>query len=145
MIDRRLLKNQRVFIDLTDEELSVISTITEEGKFKHGETIFKTTDEGRSIYLIRSGEVKVCVAAPNGELFTLTILKEGDAFGEMSFIDATARSATVIAISDVELFVIDGASFETIIDGNPQIVHKFMRNIIRNIHSIVRGMNARYL
>lgn len=145
MIDYGLLKDKSIFMGLADEELSVISKITRKMEFKLGETIFSTSDSGQSIFIIRSGEVKVCVAAPDGELFTLTILKDGDTFGEMSFIDQTARSATVMAISDVEAFVIDGADFETIVDDNPRIIHTIMRNLVHNIHSIVRGMNSRYI
>jgi len=145
MIDTRLLKEQRFFADLTDDELGIISSITHKKDFKLGETAFKTSEEGQSLYLIRSGEVKVCLEAPDGEIFTLTILKDGDIFGQMSFIDAAPRSATVIAISDVETFMIERSDFEKIIDDNPRIVHKVMRNIVQHAHSIVRGMNSRYI
>ncbi len=145
MIDYQLLKDHRIFVGLADEGLSVISKITKKMEFKLGEIIFKISDSGQSMYIIRSGEVKVCVAAPDGELFTLTILKGGDTFGEMSFIDATTRAATVVAISDVKAFVIDGADFETIGDAHLGIIQPFMRNIIHNIHSIVRNMNYRYI
>ncbi len=145
MIDYQLLKDHRLFVGLADEGLSVISKITKKMEFKLGEIIFKISDSGQSMYIIRSGEVKVCVAAPDGELFTLTILKGGDTFGEMSFIDATTRVATVVAISDVKAFVIDGADFKTIGDAHLEIIQPFMRNIIHNIHSIVRNMNYRYI
>ena len=145
MIDTRLLKEQRFFADLTDDELSVISRITQKKDFKLGETVFKASEDGQSLYLIRSGEVKVCVEAPDGEVFTLTILKDGDIFGQMSFVDAAPRSATLIAISDVETFTIEKSDFEKIVDNNPRIVYKVMRNIVHHAHSIVRGMNSRYI
>ena len=145
MIDTRLLKQQRFFADLTDDELGTISNIMHKKEFKLGETAFKTSDDGQCLYLIRSGEVKVCLEAPDGEMFTLTILKDGDIFGQMSFIDAAPRSATVIAISDVETFSIERSDFEKIIDDNPRIVHKVMRNIVHHAHAIVRGMNSRYI
>ena len=145
MIDIKLLREQRFFADLTDDELGIIASFTDKKDFKLGETAFKTSEEGQSLYLIRSGEVKVCLEAPDGEIFTLTILKDGDIFGQMSFIDAAPRSATVIAISDVETFIIERSDFEKIIDDNPRIVHKVMRNIVHHAHSIVRGMNSRHI
>ncbi len=145
MIDTRLLKEQRFFADLTDDELGVLAGITQKKDFNLGETAFKTSEEGQSLYLIRSGEVKVCLEAPDGEVFTLNILKDGDIFGQMSFIDAAPRSATVIAISDVETFIIERSDFEKVIDDNPRMVHKVMRNIVHHAHSIVRGMNSRYI
>jgi len=145
MVDSKLLREERFFADLTDGEIDVIAQITNQKTFKLGETIFKESDEGQSLYVIRSGEVKASVSAPNGEIFTLTMLKDGDIFGQMSFIDGRPRSATIIAVSEVETIVMEKSDFESIIDGNPRLIHKIMGKIVFNIHSIVRAMNARYM
>lgn len=145
MVDSKSLRDHRFFKDMTEEELAVVSKITQKKDFKLGQTIFKASDAGHSLFLIRSGEVKACVAAPDGEVFTLTILREGDIFGQMSFADATSRSATITTISDVKTFVIEGSDFETIVDANPRIVQKVMKNIILAAHAIVRNMNSRYI
>ena len=145
MIDLNLLKEQPFLSDLTDGELALIATVTKKETFKHGQTIFKTSDPGEALYIIRSGEVKACMAATDGELFTLTILREGDIFGAMSFIDAKPRSATIIAISDVDTYVIDRSDAEKIANDNPRILYKLMRNIIRTVHDVVHAMNARHI
>ena len=145
MIDLSLLKEQPFLSDLTDGELALIATVTKKEAFKPGQTIFKTSDPGEALYIIRSGEVKVCMAATDGELFTLTILREGDIFGAMSFIDAKPRSATIITISDVETYVLDRSDAEKIANDNPRILYKLMRNIIRTVHDVVYAMNARHI
>ncbi len=145
MIDPRLLREQQFFADLTDDELAVISKITSRKDFKLGDTVFKESEDGQSIYVLKNGEAKACKTAPDGELFTLTIMKDGDIFGEMSFLDGRPRSATIIAMSDLVTYVIERSDFETIVDENPRIIYKIMRNIVFTIHSIVRGMNARYI
>jgi CRP-like cAMP-binding protein len=145
MIDLRLLREQQFFADLTDDELTVISKITSRKDFKLGDTVFKESEDGQSVYVLKSGEVKACKTAPDGELFTLTIMKDGDIFGEMSFLDGRPRSATIIAMSDLVTYVIERSDFETIVDENPRIIYKIMRNIVFTIHSIVRGMNERYI
>jgi hypothetical protein len=48
-------------------------------------------------------------------------------------------------MSDLVTYVIERSDFETIVDENPRIIYKIMRNIVFTIHSIVRGMNARYI
>ena len=145
MLDSKLLRAERFFADLTDTELEVMAKITSPKNFKAGETIFKESEEGQSLYVIRSGEVKASVSAPNGEVFTLTMLKDGDIFGQMSFIDGRPRSATIIAASDVDTIVMEKSDFEGIIDDNPRLIHKIMGKIVLNVHSILRGMNARYM
>ncbi|MDP2690018.1 MAG: cyclic nucleotide-binding domain-containing protein [Deltaproteobacteria bacterium] len=145
MVDPKLLRDMPFFSDLSDNELATVATVTKKQNFKLGETIFKESEDGQSIYIIRKGEVKACKIAPDGELFTLTIMKDGEIFGEMSFLDGRPRSATVIAVSDLETYVIDKGDFETLVDDNPRIIYKLLRNIVFTIHSIVRGMNSRYI
>lgn len=145
MIDPRMLREMSFFSDLTDTELATVAAITKQQDFKVGETIFKESQDGAAIYVIKKGEVKACKTAPDGELFTLTIMKDGDIFGEMSFLDGRPRSATVVAISDLETYVIEKNDFESIVDANPRIIYKLLKNIVFTIHSIVRGMNSRYI
>ena len=130
---------------MTDDELGVIAGIIKKKDFEIGETILSASEEEHALYLIRSGEVKACMSASDGEIFTLTILKEGDIFGEMSFADATSRSADIVAISDVKTYVVDASDFDSIVDANPRLVQKFMKNIIMTTHDIVRNMNSRYM
>ena len=144
MVDSTLMRKEQFFDDFTDRELEIIAKITNEKDFELGETIFKESENGSSLYVLRSGEVKAYVNAPDGENFTLAIMKDGDIFGQMSFIDGQPRSATIMAISDVKTFVMEKTDFETIIDENPRLVHKIMKKIVLNVHSIVRGMNSRY-
>ena len=144
MVDSTLMRKERFFDDFTDRELEIIAKITNEKDFELGETIFKESENGSSFYVLRSGEVKAYVSAPDGENFTLAIMKDGDIFGQMSFIDGQPRSATIMAISDVKTFVMEKTDFETIIDENPRLVHKILKKIVLNVHSIVRGMNSRY-
>lgn len=145
MVDPKLLRDIMFFSDLSDNELAVVSQIVKKKDFKLGDTVFKESEDGQSLYIIRKGEVKACKTAPDGELFTLTIMKDGDIFGEMSFLDGRPRSATVVAVSDIETYMMDKGEFETLVDGNPRIIYKLLKNIVFTIHSIVRGMNSRYI
>ncbi|MFQ5479755.1 MAG: cyclic nucleotide-binding domain-containing protein [Thermodesulfobacteriota bacterium] len=145
MIDPELLREQQFFADLTDEEVAVVAGVTQKASYNLGDTIFKESEDGQSIYIIKSGEVKACKTAPDGELFTLTIMREGEIFGEMSFLDGRPHTSTIVAIADLKVYVINRKDFETIIEGHPWIVYKLMKNIVFTIHAIVRGMNSRYM
>lgn len=145
MVDPKLLRSIPFFEDLSDNELDVIAKITEKKHFHTGETVFNDGEEGHSLYIIRRGEVKACKKAPDGEFFTLTILKDGEIFGEMSFLDGRPHSAAMIAVSELEVYVIEKPDFDTIVDEHPRIIYKLLKNIVITIHSIVRGMNSRYV
>src|SRR4030067_3507694 len=107
MVDPKLLREVPFFHDLTDNEVAVMSTVVNRQNFKIGDTIFKESEDGAALYIIKKGEVKACKTAPDGELFTLTIMKDGEIFGERSFLDGRPRQATGVAGSDLAAHVTD--------------------------------------
>lgn len=145
MVDPKILMDMSFFTDLTHDELSAISKIVKKKEYKIGETVFKENEDGTSMYVIRKGEVKACKAAPDGELMTLTMMKDGDIFGEMSFLDGRPRSATIVSVSHTEVYSIEKNDFEKLIDAYPRMVYKILKNIVFTVHTIVRGMNTRYI
>ncbi len=145
MIDPKVLREMPFFLDLTDDEVNAISKIAEKKTYKLGETIFRESEDGASLYVLKKGEVKACKATPDGELMTLMLMKDGDIFGEMSFLDERPRSATIVALSNVEAYSIDKHDFEGLVDDYPRLIYKMLKNIIFTIHNIVRGMNTRYI
>ena len=145
MIDPKSLREIDFLSDLNDQELGVLSTVLKEKEFPVGATVFKEGEDGQSLYIIKKGEVKACKTSPEGDLLTLMLHKDGDIFGEMAFLDGKPRSASIVAIADTSTYILDKDDFETLIDNHPRLMYKILRNIVFHIHTIVRGMNSRYL
>ncbi|MBI5756582.1 MAG: cyclic nucleotide-binding domain-containing protein [Nitrospirae bacterium] len=145
MVEPKSLREIYFFSDLNDNELGVISKVLKEKDFKTGATVFKEGEDGQSLYIIKRGEVKACKSTPEGDLLTLMLHKDGEIFGEMSFLDGRPRSATIVAITDTKTYVLEQGDFETLVDNHPRLIYKLLKNIVFHIHSIVRGMNSRYL
>ncbi|MEK9722520.1 MAG: cyclic nucleotide-binding domain-containing protein [Rhodospirillaceae bacterium] len=74
--------------------------------FAPGEVIFSEGERGRIAYFIESGRVEVSVSR-DGEKVVLAQIGMGDIFGEMSMIDDAPRSATVTAVEETEVIVIE--------------------------------------
>lgn len=145
MVDPKLLQGINFFSELNDEDLNVVADVLQEQDFPIGSTIFKEGADGSALYIIKRGEVKACKSTPEGDLLTLTLHKDGEIFGTMSFLDGRPRSATIVAIADTKVYSLDKSDFETLIDNHPRLIYKLLKNIVFSIHSIVRGMNTRYL
>jgi CRP-like cAMP-binding protein len=77
---------------------------------KEGETIMSESDEGLSFYIVVSGRL----VAMKGK-HVLTVLRAGESFGEMSYLDdeSVQRGASVIARTDCELLMIDPMFLES--------------------------------
>jgi len=95
------------FNEFTDKEIGEVIAASEWKQFQSLDSI---VDEGtleHSFFIIVSGDVAVVKAAK--QISTLT---KGDCFGEMSYVMKAQRTASIVAIGDVELLRVDAALME---------------------------------
>jgi CRP-like cAMP-binding protein len=78
--------------------------------FHPGEFIFREGDESRDAYWVLSGQVEISIATPQGRN-VLTILEEGEIFGEMGMIDDLPRTASARAVTVTEADVVNERDF----------------------------------
>ncbi len=72
-------------------------------RFGAREVVFHEGDPADSFLLVDSGRVAVRAATPVGDVVTFAVLGPGDVVGELALIgDGARRSATVVALEDVE-------------------------------------------
>ncbi|MBU2547784.1 MAG: cyclic nucleotide-binding domain-containing protein, partial [Proteobacteria bacterium] len=80
--------------------------LTSQETYPQGEAIFDEGSSGDWIYVVLKGQVEIFKMA-KGKRIVVDMLKEGDVFGEVSFIDKQPRSAGARAQTEVVLGVID--------------------------------------
>lgn len=116
------LKNIPLFTFVDEEELNLIAEKLEVKSFPENELIIKEGEKGDTLYLLKSGRVKVFSQNndQNQEII-LTYLESGDHFGEMSLISGEPRSASVVSVSPVEVWELTKPVFDTLIMNNPSI------------------------
>lgn len=117
---------------LKDREVNQLATSIRRISFGIGERIIRQGDEGDSFYIIKEGRVKI--VHPNGRI--LAELNDGDYFGEMSLMTGEQRKATVIALTDVECYVVSKDSFERLIQDNEALITEVSKRLIERQASI---------
>jgi len=108
-------------LEMADKE--AIARIMHPVTFAAGETIIRQADAGDSMFFVKNGCVRV-VLESNGERHEVTQLTDGDFFGEMALLTGEPRSATVMAVCDVEAYVLSKEPFREVLQQNPAIVEK---------------------
>jgi CRP-like cAMP-binding protein len=78
-------------------------------------------ESGSALFVIIKGKVKIIRNSTDGREVILTILDESDFFGEMAILDGLTRSASVIALEDSELFIIQRNDFVDLLKIYPEI------------------------
>lgn len=101
--------------------------------YEPGQVIISEFEPGDCFYLIQSGQVQL-VKCVNGARKNLDILKPGEFFGEMAILDNSPRSATCVAIDNVECLEFNKANFQILITGNPQIAIILLKLFCKRIY-----------
>lgn len=126
------LKQVPIFSSLEEKQVRDIADISIEKFFLKNEVIFHEGDPGSSLFIVKSGVIKISLIDPNGKEAILQMLYETDFFGEMSLLDGQFRSATVSAVEDSKALMISQKDFTEFIQQHPDV-----------IFSIVAGLNRR--
>jgi CRP/FNR family cyclic AMP-dependent transcriptional regulator len=79
--------------------------------FQDGQEIFTEGSNGDWIYVVEEGEVEIAKKV-DGRKIVIGLMKSGDMFGEMAYIDKTPRSATATARGKAEVGILDRDFFD---------------------------------
>ncbi len=113
-------------------------------KFKAGSIICQENAEGKEMYVIQSGKVKVFKTI-NSKKIELITLKENDFFGEMCILLGVPRTATVESLENTELIVLDKENFlkkvQTDIKFADRIILTMARRV-KELHRIITNLEG---
>lgn len=122
-----------MFADLPTDSLEALADMVQFRRYPKGAFIVGQNESGQSMYLLTAGRVKVSLANPTGKELVLNYLEAPAHFGEMALVDAQPRSADVIAVSDVELFALDGKDLSAAIQLQPRLALSLIATLSRRL------------
>lgn len=107
--------------------------------FKAGETVCTQASGGNEMYIMLSGRVKVYITI-NSEKIEVGDFKEDEFFGEMSLLLDEPRSATVEAVEETEVMVVDKEGLLKKIKEDPEFAWNALQTMARRLkyaHSVI--------
>ena len=113
-----------LFASLPETILEQLAVRSEEKLFKPGQSVFKKSDPGASLYLIIRGNVRI----HDGE-YEVVLLKEGGYFGELSLLDDGLRSLSATCTKATELVMLSRSLFFDVLNGYPDVVQQFIAQL----------------
>ncbi|MCU0570425.1 MAG: cyclic nucleotide-binding domain-containing protein [Oculatellaceae cyanobacterium Prado106] len=132
-VDRLLfVRKVNIFNELRDDFLVRLASVMQELSFPAGHPIVKYGEEGRSLYIIVSGRVRVHLGDRE-----LAELVQGQCFGEMSVFDAEPRSASVTTLESCECLTLTQQHLYEAIEETSGLAI----NVIRLLSRRIRGIN----
>jgi CRP-like cAMP-binding protein len=127
------LKLIPLFSELNENELTDISKIVVRQVYKKDNMVLIEEEVGSTMFIILAGRVKISRISDEGREVILSILIDGDFFGEMSILDGQTRSANAVTLEDTELIIIRRENFLQILHDYPQIAINLLKELAHRL------------
>jgi small-conductance mechanosensitive channel/CRP-like cAMP-binding protein len=123
--EQRLAALRRIdlFASLSNPDLSELAQRLNRAPFAKGETITREGAAAHHLYMIMAGQVSVRVGGPE-QPREVGQLGPGAFFGEMALLTGERRSASAVAVSDVDCYRLDADAFRALLARHPDLAER---------------------
>lgn len=124
-----LLSNFSIFRTLSESNLKDLVSLLRLRKYTPGECIIRKGDPGKNLFIILSGLVDVV----DEDGISITKLRNGEVFGEMSLISGDPVGATIRVMESTTVLYIRGQDFLKVLNRFPSLQMYFARLLSRRL------------
>ena len=128
---QHLLRQVPLFARMGKRHLRSLAGRCQVLRYRPGEPVVRERFSGEAFFAIAAG--RACVRGPDGHN---VVLAEGDFFGELSLIDGSSRSATVVAESDLIVLKLRRQTFLDLLDAEPTVCRALVESLVQRIREI---------
>ncbi|MFT3916746.1 MAG: cyclic nucleotide-binding domain-containing protein [Anaeromyxobacteraceae bacterium] len=114
------LQRSALFRDFTETGLKIFASIAQEKALPAGAPLFAENMVGESLFIVKSGTVRITQRGPEGQPKELGALGAGDHLGGMALLGKSVRQVTATAATPVELLEITHRDFLRLQPQKPQ-------------------------
>jgi CRP-like cAMP-binding protein len=108
--------------------------------FRRGEALVHERQVADRVVILRSGRVKITAATPGGRDVMLGFAGPGDLVGEVATLDREPRSASVLALEDVEALCLSVEEFRTFIGEHASVSLALLQILARRLRDADRKL-----
>ena len=123
-----------VFAGCSGRSLKRLSNLGTRMSIRAGQHLTTAGNRGAEVLIVFSGRATCLVQGVEEAEFG-----PGDFFGEVATLDGGPRTATVVARTDMDVIVLNGFEFETLVRSSPDVAHRVLKAMAHRL----RQANAR--
>lgn len=140
---KEFLSSIPIFGGLEGESLERIIGMLDERTFPEGAVVCQQGDLGRSMYIVRSGEVVLSRIGESGIPVRVVRLGPGEFFGETTLLEIHARSSTAVVDSPATVYILSNAGFYTLYREDTHAYVMVITNLCRELSRRLRKAEDR--
>lgn len=140
--DLEFLSSVPIFDTLTRRQKQKLHSLIHIRSYAEGDIVFRQNDPGVGLYIVRDGSVSIWREHDSDMTKTkIALLTEGDFFGEISLLNDSPRSATVVAEKPSTLFGFFRSDLLALMESDPKLGVKLVYQLARIVAERLRVIN----
>ena len=136
------LKTFSLFHGLPDETLAIVARSAVMRRIPRGQSAVHAGDRSDFVFFVLTGSLKVVVSDEDGREVILSVLGQGELFGEMGMFGEQPRSASVVAVVPSDLVMIAKHDFRAILQDNFDVAWRIMSNLADRLRTADRKIES---
>jgi len=104
--------------------------------FEPGQMVFDDGDAAESVYVLRSGQVKIRITERDGKSKMLADVKIGEVFGEIALLENRSHRASAVASEASVVLEIPREEFQRRMDAADPIMKSVVNHLISRLQDI---------
>ena len=140
---REIVRRVRAFADLADDECDAVLAVLKARRGAPGDALFKEGDRGDCLMIVLDGHLVATVRTDAGTEEVVARLGPGEVVGEMAFVDAEPRSATVTAPAGATVLEFSRAALDGLRTSAPRIAAAIHRNVLSDVARRLRDVGEK--
>lgn len=130
---RDVLRRVRTFAGLSDGECDAVLGVLKARKGAPGDVLFRQGDAGSSLMIVLDGQLVATVRTDAGTEEEVARLGPGEVVGEMAFVDAEPRSATISAPGGALVLDFTREALDALKRSAPRVAAAIQRNVLVDV------------
>jgi len=135
------LRTMPLLKHFSDSQLIALARLAQLQTFEHAEVLFREELDGRDLYLIHSGTIHITRKTPAGTQI-MTALGSGELFGEVSYLDRCARSASAFGVGSGSLYCFPAEDLDKAIQQDRELAVSLLWSFWHTLSDKVRAANS---
>jgi CRP/FNR family transcriptional regulator, dissimilatory nitrate respiration regulator len=131
---RLAIQQCELFEGLPQASLARLVAACQPVNCRRGESIFRKGQPPRGLYLIMSGQVKLCIETSQGDEHVMTICQPGDHFGEVATFLHRPYQLCAVAVSTARLQLIEAEVLESECEKTHQLACNLARALASKLY-----------
>lgn len=135
MVDAKLLSQTEIFEGLEGELLADVAAYSHCRQLGRGDALFAMGDRPDAMYVVLSGRIAIVTTAVDGRDSVISLMEEGDLFGEMGLFDGRGRSAGARALEPSEVLAVPYGPVRRLYEHNPEHLWRVVSMLVRRLRA----------